>query len=110
MHPLMPVDSDSKAQKTEALEKTKKWLESMHGIVIGPGLGREEYLGWFLNGVVQELEEKKIVIIDADGLWVLMNCESFLTEVGKRKGVFLTPNIGEFDRLWKKIIGVSHER
>ena len=106
----MPIDLDSKEEKGVALEKTRKWLESMHGLVIGPGLGRDQYLGGFLKGLLEGIGENKIIVIDADGLWALMNEEELLKEVRKRKGVFLTPNVGEFERLWKKIMGAASER
>ena len=110
MHPLLPIDSDSKEEKVIALEKTRRWFESMHGLVIGPGLGRADYLGGFLKGLIEGIGENKIVIIDADGLWALMNEEELYKEVTRRKGVFLTPNVGEFERLWKKVMGADSER
>ena len=94
-----------------ALEETRKWLVSMHGFVIGPGLGRADYLGWFLKNLVESMNENQIVIIiDADGLWAFINNELLFNIVKKRKGVFLTPNVGEFERLWRKVMGDTTER
>ena len=74
----------------------------MHGYTIGPGLGRYEFLGEFLYNILSESNEKQIVIIDADGLWHLLKTDSLYNYIIKRKLVFLTPNVGEFDRLWEK--------
>lgn len=104
MHPYVPIQSDTEKEKAIAEEEIKKWLSSMHGFVIGPGLGRSEFLGGFLVNLMTNLNESQIVIMDADGLWALMKNEALLALLIKRKGVFLTPNVGEFDRLWGKMM------
>jgi NAD(P)H-hydrate repair Nnr-like enzyme with NAD(P)H-hydrate dehydratase domain len=105
VHPLLPIQGDSEKDTAVALAQIKKWFLSMHGFVIGPGLGRSEFLGGFLEDLIASMNESQLIIIDADGLWALMNNEGLSSLLCKRKGVFLTPNVGEFDRLWGKLMG-----
>ncbi len=102
VHPSLPTQID--IDKDIRLNKIKTWLKSMHGFVIGPGLGREEFLGDFLYDLLTTTIEKQITVLDADGLWHLIKNEKLLALISKRKGVILTPNVGEFERLWEKIM------
>lgn len=87
------------------MKMIKKWINTMHGYAIGPGLGRNEFLGDYIREILTDTDDnKQITIIDADGLWHVMNNESLYKFIVTRKNVILTPNIGEFDRLWEKFM------
>ena len=78
------------------------YLDWADVLIIGPGLGTDENalrrFSWFLHGA---WEQKKPVVLDADGLNLLSafpeNYKGWLDE-----GVILTPHIGEMSRLTGK--------
>ena len=70
----------------------------MHGVVIGPGLGREREAGRVLEKVLANCVCP--VVIDADALWFVANSETVRGCIRARKGVtFLTPNVVEARRI-----------
>ncbi|VDM06127.1 unnamed protein product [Schistocephalus solidus] len=77
------------------VEKPTKWLERLHGLVIGPGLGMSENIP---NTV--EVPNKPMVI-DADGIYIVAKHKDLIS--GYRK-VIITPNVNEFSRLYKTIL------
>jgi ATP-dependent NAD(P)H-hydrate dehydratase len=95
---------DDNKDNIDLLNKTARWFKSMDSLVLGPGLGREESTFHNFNYLFNESlsVENLIHIIDADGLWHLMNSdlEKLLTNDSK---IILTPNKTEFGRLYKKI-------
>ncbi|XP_041662191.1 ATP-dependent (S)-NAD(P)H-hydrate dehydratase isoform X2 [Cheilinus undulatus] len=84
-----------------AVEEIEKWLPRLHGLVVGPGLGREDLL---LNTVKEVIEKSKPrdipIVIDADGLWLITQQPSVIQ--GYQKGI-LTPNFMEFTRLYEAL-------
>lgn len=76
------------------------WLERLHALVIGPGLGRDAAT---LNSITQLVilckGLRKPLILDADGLfWAAENFDL----VKDYPGLIMTPNAVEFQRLFGK--------
>ena len=73
------------------------WLETVHAVVIGPGLGRNpKVIQSTIEIIKQAIEKNIIMIFDADGLFIL---NSNLDLIKGRKNVVLTPNQAEYKRL-----------
>ncbi|KAH8332116.1 hypothetical protein KR074_010670 [Drosophila pseudoananassae] len=84
----------------DAVEKIVPWLQGLHVIVIGPGLGRDPTV---LKTAIELLKYcvtvQKPVVIDADGLFVL---KDNINLIYGKQNVILTPNAIEFQRLFGK--------
>ncbi|XP_069569719.1 ATP-dependent (S)-NAD(P)H-hydrate dehydratase isoform X2 [Brachyistius frenatus] len=84
-----------------AVEEIEKWLPRLHGLVVGPGLGREDLLLKTAKEVIEKSKARDIpVVIDADGLWLVTQQPSVIQ--GYQKGI-LTPNFMEFTRLYEAL-------
>ncbi|XP_019945337.2 ATP-dependent (S)-NAD(P)H-hydrate dehydratase isoform X1 [Paralichthys olivaceus] len=84
-----------------AVEEIEKWLPRLHGLVVGPGLGREDLLLKAAKEVIEKSKARDIpIIIDADGLWLVTQQPSVIQ--GYEKGI-LTPNFMEFTRLYEAL-------
>ncbi|XP_018555862.1 ATP-dependent (S)-NAD(P)H-hydrate dehydratase isoform X2 [Lates calcarifer] len=84
-----------------AVEEIEKWLPRLHGLVVGPGLGREDFLLKTAKEVIEKSKARDIpIVIDADGLWLVTQQPSVIQ--GYQKGI-LTPNFMEFTRLYEAL-------
>ncbi|XP_071775852.1 ATP-dependent (S)-NAD(P)H-hydrate dehydratase isoform X1 [Centroberyx gerrardi] len=84
-----------------AVEEIEKWLPRLHGLVVGPGLGREDALLKTAKEVIEKSKARDIpIVIDADGLWLVSQQPSVIQ--GYQKGI-LTPNFMEFTRLYEAL-------
>ncbi|XP_026150408.1 ATP-dependent (S)-NAD(P)H-hydrate dehydratase isoform X2 [Mastacembelus armatus] len=84
-----------------AVEEIEKWLPRLHGLVVGPGLGREDLLLKTAKEVIEKSKARDIpIVIDADGLWLVTQQPSVIQ--GYQKGI-LTPNFMEFTRLYEAL-------
>uniref|UniRef100_I3KA63 ATP-dependent (S)-NAD(P)H-hydrate dehydratase n=1 Tax=Oreochromis niloticus TaxID=8128 RepID=I3KA63_ORENI len=84
-----------------AVEEIEKWLPRLHGLVVGPGLGREDLLLKTAKEVIEKTKARDIpIVIDADGLWLITQQPSVIQ--GYQKGI-LTPNFMEFTRLYEAL-------
>ncbi|EDW95365.1 ATP-dependent (S)-NAD(P)H-hydrate dehydratase [Drosophila yakuba] len=82
----------------DAVERITPWLERLHVIVIGPGLGREPSILKTASNILKLcMDTKKPVVIDADGLFLL---NDNLNLICGQRNVLLTPNVMEFRRLF----------
>lgn len=83
----------------EAVAKIEPWLERLHVILIGPGLGREASIFSVITQVINLCRAScKPLVIDADGLF-LISQNSNLIKNYPAPGVILTPNVAEYARL-----------
>lgn len=77
-------------------------LTRMHAIVVGPGLGRDEYMFNAARAAIGIAKEnKQYIVIDADGLF-LVGKEPEIIKGYKR--AVLTPNVIEFGRLCESMV------
>ncbi|KAM6934166.1 ATP-dependent (S)-NAD(P)H-hydrate dehydratase [Xenentodon cancila] len=85
-----------------AVEEIEKWLPRLHGLVVGPGLGREDILLETAKEVIERSKANDIpIVIDADGLWLVTQQPAVIQ--GYQKGI-LTPNFMEFTRLYEALL------
>ena len=74
-----------------------KWFPALSGLVVGPGLGRDEALQAVAALVIQRAVSASLpCVIDADGLRIVLENPSL---VAGAKWVILTPNKPEYGRL-----------
>ncbi|EDW77430.1 uncharacterized protein Dwil_GK18910 [Drosophila willistoni] len=94
--------------KENAVELTKPWIERLHVVIIGPGLGREPKILKTTAAIMKLcLDAEKPLVIDADGLFLLN--DEFDMVCGQRN-VVLTPNDIEFRRLFGEDVLVSQDK
>ncbi|XP_058464056.1 ATP-dependent (S)-NAD(P)H-hydrate dehydratase isoform X1 [Malaya genurostris] len=90
VHPLL--DSNN------AIIQIEPWLERLHVLVIGPGLGRDRLVLQTVSELIKICRQlQKPLIIDADGLYLITHDISLVKDY---YGVILTPNAIEFCRLF----------
>jgi len=86
------------------LKTISQVIPNLHAIVIGPGLGREEIVFRNLSAIIELIKHCGIpMVIDADGLFYL---NSNPTVIQQYPNVVLTPNVVEFNRLFKSVVGI----
>ncbi|XP_014474385.1 PREDICTED: ATP-dependent (S)-NAD(P)H-hydrate dehydratase isoform X2 [Dinoponera quadriceps] len=75
------------------------WLDRLHVILIGPGLGRDEKTFKIIVDLISTCRDlKKPLIIDADGLFLVCQKPEIVKDY---PGLVMTPNAMEFSRLAK---------
>ncbi|KAH8400552.1 hypothetical protein KR222_006663 [Zaprionus bogoriensis] len=100
VHPLLDRD--------DAVEQIKPWIDRLHVVVIGPGLGREARILKVATDILQLcLDMGKPIVLDADGLFLLNDNIGLVR--GKRN-VILTPNAIEFQRIFGTDTAVASEK
>lgn len=98
---------DPEAQWEDVEKQVDELFQRFHAVVIGPGLGRDEFMQKCARLCVKLARKQDMyVVVDADGLWLLQN-EPELVK-GYKKAI-LTPNVAEFARLCDKL-GVDAEQ
>lgn len=76
----------------------------MHVLVVGPGLGREDYMQKFARLAVSVAREQDMyLVLDADALYMVGKDPAVIK--GYHKAV-LTPNVVEFKRLSEAVVRV----
>ncbi|OAD56727.1 ATP-dependent (S)-NAD(P)H-hydrate dehydratase [Eufriesea mexicana] len=86
----------------DAIKQIRPWLDRLHVIVIGPGLGRDDKIFKTIVELISVCRDmKKPLIIDADGLFLISQKPDIIKEY---PGVILTPNAMEFSRLVKGVL------
>ena len=80
-------------------------FQRLHVLIVGPGLGREDYMQNFAKLAVNIAKEQKMyLVLDADALWMVGKDLSIIR--GYNKAV-LTPNVMEFKRLSEAVVSFS---
>jgi ATP-dependent NAD(P)H-hydrate dehydratase len=80
-------------------------LSRLHVLVIGPGLGREDYMQDFARLALDIAKEQGMfLVLDADGLYMAGHQLDLVR--GYRRAV-LTPNVVEFKRLSEQAVCVA---
>ncbi|KAL4246334.1 ATP-dependent (S)-NAD(P)H-hydrate dehydratase [Abortiporus biennis] len=93
VHPILRED-----ENPDTVNSTLKGLLSrLHVLVVGPGLGREDYMQKFATRAIEIAKDQGMfIVLDADALILVGNNHSLVR--GYRRAV-LTPNVVEFKRL-----------
>ncbi|CAC5358156.1 CARKD [Mytilus coruscus] len=87
-----------------AVHETSEWLEKMHAVVLGPGLGTDPVICLDIaKNILEEVKKKNLpLVVDADGVFLLTEYPDIIKSYGK---AILTPNVVEFERLFQKVMG-----
>ncbi|KAI0794422.1 Ribokinase-like protein [Fomes fomentarius] len=98
VHPILRED-----QTPENVKSTlSSLLSRLHVLIVGPGLGREDYMITFAKLAVNIAKEQGMyLVLDADALWMIGQDLKLIN--GYRRAV-LTPNVVEFKRLSENVI------
>ncbi|XP_014203445.1 ATP-dependent (S)-NAD(P)H-hydrate dehydratase [Copidosoma floridanum] len=89
VHPVLDNDN--------ALSHIEPWLDRLHVLVIGPGLGRDPKVFENVSKLIKTcFRLSKPLVIDADGLFLVGQNTSLIKNY---PGLVLTPNAMEFTRL-----------
>ncbi|XP_078683205.1 ATP-dependent (S)-NAD(P)H-hydrate dehydratase-like [Branchiostoma floridae x Branchiostoma belcheri] len=100
VHPLL--------DKQTGVAEMSTWMERLHTLVVGPGMGREQHIMDNVKGVIAKARQLSIpVVIDADGLWLVTVSPEVITGYNK---AILTPNIVEFNRLFQAMLGKQPDK
>ncbi|KAH8245936.1 hypothetical protein KR032_001319 [Drosophila birchii] len=92
----------------DAVDKILPWLERLHIIVFGPGLGREQKIIETATKLLKLcLNARKPIIIDADGLFIL---NDNIDLIYGHSNIILTPNAIEFQRLFGEDVNVTRQK
>lgn len=95
VHPLLGVSSN--------VAEIATWMERLHSMVIGPGLGRNPNVINTTKEIILKAKALNLpVVIDADGLHIITEQPDLIKGYTK---VILTPNVVEFSRLYKTLVG-----
>jgi ATP-dependent NAD(P)H-hydrate dehydratase len=90
----------------DAVNLISPWLDRLHAIVIGPGLGRDASTFTVVSELIQIIKDKKIpLVIDADGLFLITENPDLIKD--SSSPVVLTPNKIEFERLNDRVNGIT---
>jgi len=103
VHPYMRQSQHASSQTTAHAVSGPiiKFLDRLHVIVVGPGLGRDEMMQETARQVVVEAVKRNMpVVLDADGLSLVQKHPDIIRG---HHNVVLTPNVVEFKRLWESL-------
>ncbi|KAF8506414.1 H-hydrate dehydratase [Hysterangium stoloniferum] len=97
VHPILREDRPTEDVRAEL----SGLLERLHVLVIGPGLGRENYMQKYARLALSLAKDQNMyIVLDADALWMVQK------DLGLVKGyhkAVLTPNVVEFRRLAESV-------
>jgi ATP-dependent NAD(P)H-hydrate dehydratase len=97
VHPILNVNTPICSVRTQL----SALLSRLHVLVIGPGLGREEYMLNFARLALDIAKEQGMfLVLDADGIYMAGRQLDLVS--GYRRAV-LTPNVVEFKRLSEQV-------
>lgn len=90
VHPLLDAEN--------SIGQIEPWLERLHVLVIGPGLGRDDKILKTVSELIKVCRKlNKPLIIDADGLFLISKEIDLIKNYNR---VILTPNAMEFSLLF----------
>ena len=102
VHPILHPPSSESLSPDDVKSELSALLSRLHVLVIGPGLGREDYMMSHAKTALGLAKENGMyVLLDADALWMLGQDLGILK--GYRRAV-ITPNVVEFNRLSEAVV------
>ncbi|KAF9477610.1 H-hydrate dehydratase [Pholiota conissans] len=100
VHPILNERHSSERVKPEL----QSILSRLHVLIVGPGLGREDYMQSFAKLAISIARDRGMfIVLDADGLYLVGQDINIIK--GYRRAV-VTPNVVEFKRL-SEAIGID---
>lgn len=106
MNPDSQTDHLASISCYDFMKKVKEEIQWASVIIIGPGLSTCDFSKMLLITVLQEMEQKPVVI-DADGINLLSQLQGDFFRDGKwklPKNIVLTPHLKEMSRLLKRSV------
>ncbi|THU50560.1 hypothetical protein C4D60_Mb06t21530 [Musa balbisiana] len=107
VHPVLEEsysvrDDERDSVSAKVLSEVGKWMERFDCIVVGPGLGRDQFLMGCVSDIMRHARQSSIpIVIDGDGLFLVTNN---LDLVRGNPLAVLTPNVNEYKRLVEKAL------
>jgi ATP-dependent NAD(P)H-hydrate dehydratase len=102
VHPVLHHPSSESFSPECLKSELSSLLSRLHVLVIGPGLGREDYMISHAKMALNLAKENGMyIVLDADALWMLGQDLGILK--GYRRAV-ITPNVMEFKRLSEAVV------
>ena len=102
VHPILHNPSSGSFSPERVKSELSSLLSRLHVLVIGPGLGREDYMISHAKVALDLAKENEMyVVLDADALWMLGQDVGILR--GYKRAV-ITPNVMEFKRLSEAVV------
>ena len=102
VHPILHPPSSESLSPDQVKSELSSLLSRLHVLVIGPGLGREDYMISHAKAALNLAKENGMyVVLDADALWMLGQDLGILE--GYRRAI-ITPNVMEFKRLSEAVV------
>lgn len=90
VHPFLDAE--------DAATQVEPWLQRLHVVIIGPGLGREPKIFETVTRIIEHCRSvSKPLVIDADGLHLVSTNRDLIKDYSQ---VILTPNAREFEILF----------
>lgn len=90
---------------TAVAATVKTRLSTLHSLVVGPGLGRDDTILESVTQIIGDAKDLSLpIVVDGDGLWLV--CQEPGIIHGYRKAI-LTPNAAEYSRLCQKLLGAE---
>ncbi|KAF9454286.1 YjeF domain-containing protein [Macrolepiota fuliginosa MF-IS2] len=97
VHPILRQEAPIETVKSEL----ESLFSRLHVLVVGPGLGREDYMQSYARTAVSIARNRGMfIVLDADALYMIGKDRSVIQ--GYRRAV-VTPNVVEFKRLSEQI-------
>lgn len=91
VHPVLDDDVDP-------IKQIEPWLDRLHVLVIGPGLGRSEIVFSTVRKLIRLCRNlNKPLVLDADALFLV---SQDLSVISNYPNAILTPNVVEFSRIF----------
>lgn len=107
VHPILEEsysirDEDQASVSAKVIEEVDKWMERFDCLVIGPGLGRDQFLLDCVSEIMKHAKRSNIpMVVDGDGLFLVTNCIDLVRDYPL---AVLTPNVNEYKRLVQKVL------
>lgn len=107
VHPVLEEsysvrDEDQRSVSCKVLAEVDKWMERFDCLVVGPGLGRDQFLLDCVSEIVKRARQLNVpIVVDGDGLFLVTNCLDLVKDYPL---VVLTPNVNEYKRLVQKVL------
>lgn len=103
VHPILAENDNPNSASFR--KEISSLLDRLHVLVVGPGLGRENYMIAYAKVALNVAKEQGMfVVLDADALWMVGQDVDLIK--GYRRAV-VTPNVVEFKRLSEAVVGAS---
>ncbi len=101
VHPSLEA---SEGHWERGVKKVEEWMPALDVLVVGPGLGRDEWVMKAAREIIRLAGARKLpVVLDGDGLWSMRGHDEALLALGERD--VLTPNKVEAERLAQQLAG-----